>query len=550
MRKQKKSVTASSRAGRKKLRNFFKDRGYSGTAKGLVPMWIGMETLEERLMLDTWHVEAGAVGGDGSVGNPFGTITQAITQAAATGDDILVRDGTYTEDLVINKSVTLHSVNGQGSTEIQLVDGAGIQFSGAASNNSVLGGDDTLNNGGFTITSHAVDTTFAIELINGPSGVTIQNNSIITTGAATIGISEGSGGADSLVVTNNTFLADGAGTDGAFWGVNLSNVTLNSNVILGSAAYGFQTSGVTGTSTISNNVISGISGSGGIVIDSDDLGSGTSGLVISGNSVTGGTNGIRFADYGDNDVTTVSVLNNTLTGNDKAIKIDDSADLLASNFTISANNLASAVTAGLDFDNTTSGETLDVSGNWWGSANGPTLAGANTYNVGSQGTAITGAGSGDVTFICWLDGIPGSGSLFAPIQNVDTGEYFSSFQAAIDDADTVNGNTLLAQDGTYTEDFDVSKDLTISSVNGAMSTTIQLIGGGDNVGIEILAAGVTLGGDGTLNNGGFEVLSGASTTFDVQLTGGPDGVTIRNNIINTVGNATMGISVGVGGRIC
>ncbi|MBK8924285.1 MAG: hypothetical protein IPM81_22800 [Saprospirales bacterium] len=43
------------------------------------------------------------------------------------------------------------------------------------------------------------------------------------------------------------------------------------------------------------------------------------------------------------------------------------------------------------------------------------------------------------------------------VQNTDTGEWFCSIQAAIDDAQTLNGHTLSVNAGTYAEDITVNK---------------------------------------------------------------------------------------------
>ena len=53
--------------------------------------------------------------GDGSAGNPYLTITQGIT-VANPGDEISVGDGTYSEILSINKSISLYSTSGDKST--------------------------------------------------------------------------------------------------------------------------------------------------------------------------------------------------------------------------------------------------------------------------------------------------------------------------------------------------------------------------------------------------------------------------------------------------
>jgi len=79
-----------------------------------------------------------------------------------------------------------------------------------------------------------------------------------------------------------------------------------------------------------------------------------------------------------------------------------------------------------------------------------------------------------------VDGINISGDAVAPsctpqynvtgptaIQNTDTSEYFNSIQNAIDDCDTVDGNTIDVDSGTHNEDVNVNKQLTLEGNNAA-----------------------------------------------------------------------------------
>lgn len=139
----------------------------------------------------------------------------------------------------------------------------------------------------------------------------------------------------------------------------------------------------------------------------------------------------------------------------------------------------------------------------------------------------------------------------APVQNVTTGEYFTTIQGAIDDTDTVDGNTIFIKNGTYDENPNVSKSLTLAGESEA-GVTITADNGGYGLentvdGLNMTFENFTLansqhygfkltGSDATLKN--VTVKNSARSEIDFN---GMSSVTLRNVTVD--GQVTSGNGV-------
>ncbi len=187
---------------------------------------------------------------------------------------------------------------------------------------------------------------------------------------------------------------------------------------------------------------------------------------------------------------------------------------------------------------------LDAENNWWGSANGPTHI-DNTFNVTAQGDAS----SNNVDYVPWYN-TNMTGTSFAPVLEDDgstkvTVGYYSSFQTAIDGATA--GNTINCVAGTYTENANVNKSL---SLVGASSATVTVTAANSGVSVfnvttnsvnisEFTVSGASGGGQ-----AGIYIGAGVSlcNIFDNVLTGNFDGIWLGDgsNLNTLTGNTLTG----------
>ncbi|HCL05186.1 MAG TPA: hypothetical protein DHW64_04135, partial [Chitinophagaceae bacterium] len=141
---------------------------------------------------------------NGSVRDPYNTITQAVPRVAA-GGKIIVAPGTYTGNLNINKQgISLVSTGGSGVTHIQSsVVGQHTIALTSGINNVTIGAPGK----GFTITgfdSNGQIETGAIYLLGSHTNIKIEGNEIVANGEHGIG-SNFNTAIDNIIINQNTF---------------------------------------------------------------------------------------------------------------------------------------------------------------------------------------------------------------------------------------------------------------------------------------------------------------------------------------------------------
>jgi len=348
------------------------------------------------------------------------TISDAVT-AASSGDTLRAHAATYEENVVIDKSVSLVSIDGPATTIIDASAETAEAVRGAVNigaSNVTLGGDGV----GFTIIApNATDNPgpYGIELWTPGTmnSVTVQGNTIkgsTTTGSSSpqYGIhfwrDESGGTFSDLLIKDNTFtttfVTDTTIEDGLSCGmVAGDNVTSISGTFDGNSITGYgkgiMLHVLDGTTTFSNNTVQSCD------YEGIDVGS-TGTLTISGNTVSGNAGaGIDIREVKEHS----TVTENSIHDNGDGIKVrDNTNDKITINYNdIYSNNNTTAV-LGESYGpplgyykncgvlNEHSDNDLEAKYNWFGHIGGPS-AGTDAAALGGGDKVST-----DVIYDPWL----------------------------------------------------------------------------------------------------------------------------------------------------
>jgi parallel beta-helix repeat protein len=386
---------------------------------------------------------------------------QAAINAAAAGDTVNVLAGTYVEQLVINKNLTLAGTDNPtvrapaSPTGYTIPEGATnvwepvvLAFGGTADGSFNIAGTGqvTVDISGLTldgtsrVPSPLARRAVAIlyrNVVGGVSHSTVQNMGYSTSGINSWGIM--AYGNSDVTFHGNTvsgyakggFVVNGYPADVS---MPKPHAVIDGNSVTGPpydptmtlAPNGIQIGwGATGSvmnNTVTQNGFPGTTWGGtGILIQSSP------GVVVEGNTAKNNDYGVAaagYTGYGGSYATGATIRNNAVESNAQGIRIQDRVvDTLVQNNTITGNEVGIAVSttsgiravgtvinANLIHGNANSGLSVDASVllpvqamcNWWGSVKGP----KNPANPGGDGDAV----STNASFVPWMLSSDVSGS--------------------------------------------------------------------------------------------------------------------------------------------
>ena len=582
------------------------------------PVAVRAETLEDRALLATLYVDEAAdfqvtfdngdsvlsagdtvswnVGGvshpDGEQTglifgtNAFSSINSAIA-TAAVDDTISVAAGTFVENVVLNKQLSLRgaqvgtdargrvigspnpateaivspatgmALDLQVNSNASTIDGFVLIGSHSGTSGTVGNTSGTNTNLVFRNNHVAVSVGFTTSplFMNRPAvDATFDKNVFLAASGSTYATYFDASDAYHGLQFKNNDLRRASGTSGTGLFVdgnfNVSNLgSVNNPLIEGNSIQGFATGMNLGSRSFNN----------GSIVQNTFTGNSTNGLqggpknsLIARNTFNNTGNGLVFTSFGNAGLDR-GAQNNTVTEN--VFLNNATADVLLS-ATQGAGTISTNKLLGNSFGSSTAltyagTETIQVSGNWWGTTSNP------EFVVGR----IAGAGAGNIDYSPWLGsgtdtnlGTAGFQGDFSKV-HVSAQSAFSTLaygsvvpasgQYLKEGYDLLSGasQVLNVRSGTYVESLTVAKDLTIAG-DGSGSTT--LVGGaGSAITTAVGASAISL--QGLTISGTPPISNPVATTISLS-----DVVLIDNGTGNVVTQGTTGadsVEIAVNGGI-
>lgn len=418
---------------------------------------------------------------NGSTGNIIGGTAPAdgntITMATSGSGNLYA---IYMQSDVGTGSNTIqyNTITG-GKRAVQFDGPPGITGTTTVSNNTIsgqeFGGIVAYNNGDLIITDNTLTDTVRPMEFFGPRNLTITGNTINGSTYSGINLGSFSGTAS---IEHNTIYGVPAGNHGIWAQVSGAGLSIHGNTIYNIGERGIQVNSAAINVNIDGNEIYGAAGYAGIVIDTGATGAKINNNYIHNNTGGGVAANAQTAEFNNNRIldngfgvemgasgATFVLCNNSIAGNDP----DGSADHGVGSYS------GLSVYAG----------SADASGNWWGSATGP-------YNLATNASGAGNAVSDNVDYSPWWGAnYIGVANPWVWYVNQSNG---SSIQEGIDTATA--GDTVNVTAGTYSENLNIGKALTLTSpslivannpvLQGAGSGTTGIIVSSDNVTISHL----------------------------------------------------------------